>query len=136
MTIRNATKVPTNKAERLYIMVDEKPGFALVKDGMSRDNLKNRFNQYRSSNPMLLLVATCEIRKNQNLEKVEKMFYDFLKAKGFEQLHGEWIKVTDPEVVEGIKRDGFKYFDNLFYRTKNNTYYNKMVCDLWASRKK
>ena len=137
MTTYNATELPTDKAERLYIMVDEKPDFALVKEGITRDSLKARFNQYRSHNPMVMLVATCELRRRRGqLEDVEEMFYDFMKEKGYEQFHGEWIKVTDREAVEAIKREGFRYFENLFYRTKNNTYYNKMVCELWTSRKK
>lgn len=133
-----AKTLETGKADRVYIMVDQKaPDFALVKAGITSDTLKNRFHCYRTSNPMLLLVATAEVRKNQDLHKVENMFFDFFRnEKGYDHVFGEWIAVTNAEDIEAIKTQGFRFFQNLFYRTKNNTFYNKMVYELWGCRKR
>ena len=136
MTTRNATELPKDKADRLYLMIDQKAvDFALVKDGISRDFLRNRFHSYRTSNPMLELVCVCEPRKNQDLETLEQLMFEFLhNEKGYDHFCGEWVAVTSAEDIEAIRRDGFKFFENLYYRTKNNTYYNKAVCELWPVR--
>ena len=136
MTIRNATELPKDKADRLYIMIDQKAeNFALVKGGISRDVLRNRFHSYRTSNPMLELVCTCETRKNQDLENVEQLVFDFLRdVKGYDHFCGEWVAVTNAEDIEAIRRDGFKFFEKLYYRTKNNTYYNLPIYQLWPVR--
>ena len=138
MTTYNATELPTNKADRLYIMLDRKSrDFALMKSGITSDTLKNRFHCYRTSNPMLQLVATCEIRKNQNLKIVEEMIFDFLREeKGYDHVFGEWVAITNAEDIEAIEKDGFRFFEKLFYRTKNNTYYNMEVYKLWNCRKR
>lgn len=135
---RPAKTLESGKADRVYIMVDQKsPDFALVKAGITSDTLKNRFHCYRTSNPMLLLVATAEVRKNQDLHKVEDMFFDFFRIqKGYEHVFGEWIAITNAEDIEAIKTQGFRFFQKLFYRTKNNTFYNKMVYELWGCRKR
>lgn len=135
---RTAKTLESGKADRVYIMVDQKsPDFALVKAGITSDTLKNRFHCYRTSNPMLLLVATAEVRKNQDLHKVEDMFFDFFRIqKGYEHVFGEWIAITNAEDIEAIKTQGFRFFQKLFYRTKNNTFYNKMVYELWGCRKR
>ena len=136
MTIYNATELPTTKADRLYIMLDQKaPDFALVKGGITSDTLKNRFHCYRTSNPMLVLIATCEIRKNQDLKDVEQKFFDFFReVKGYDHVFGEWVAITNAKDIEAIKREGFRFFEKLFYRTKNNTYYNTEVYKLWNHR--
>ncbi len=136
MTTYNATELPTTKVDRLYIMLDQKaPDFALVKGGITSDTLKNRFHCYRTSNPMLVLVATCEIRKNQDLKDVEQKFFNFFReVKGYDHVFGEWVAVTNAEDIEAIKREGFRFFEKLFYRTKNNTYYNTEVYKLWNHR--
>jgi len=138
MTTYNATELPTNKADRLYIMLDRKSrDFALMKSGITSDTLKSRFHCYRTSNPMLQLVATCEIRKNQDLKVVEQMFFDFLRVeKGYEHVFGEWVAITNEEDIEAIEKEGFRFFEKLFYRTKNNTYYNMEVRQLWDYRKR
>ena len=135
---RTATELESGKKDRLYIMLDQKaPNFALVKDGITSDTLKNRFHCYRTSNPMLQLVATAEIRKNQDLREVEDLMFDYLRTeKGYDHVFGEWIAITNAEDIEAIKREGFRFFGKLFYRTKNNTFYNKMVYELWDCRKR
>lgn len=138
MTIYNATELPTNKANRLYIMLDRKSkNFALVKEGITSDTLKNRFHCYRTSNPMLKLVATCEIRKNQDLKNVEKLFFEFFREeKGYNHIFGEWVAITNKEDIDTIEKEGFRFFEKLFYRTKNNTFYNMEVYKLWECRKR
>lgn len=138
MTIYNATELPTDKANRLYMMLDRKSrNFALVKAGITSDTLKSRFHCYRTSNPMLQLVATCEIRKNQDLKNVEKMFFEFFREeKGYDHVFGEWVAITNEEDIDAIEKEGFRFFEKLFYRTKNNTYYNMEVCKLWECRKR
>ena len=133
-----ATELEKGKKDRLYIMLDQKgTDFALVKAGITSDTLKNRFHCYRTSNPMLLLVATAEVRKNQDLHAVEDAFFDFFRnKKGYDHVFGEWIAVTNAADIEAIKTQGFRFFEKLFYRTKNNTFYNKMVYELWDCRKR
>ncbi len=132
------TTLEEGKEERLYIMLDQKRiNYALLKTGITRDTLKHRFHNYRSLNPMVELVATAEIRQRQHLETVEEMIFDFFRTeKGYEHVFGEWVAVTNAEDIEAIRKEGFKFFDKLWYRTKNNTYYNKVVCELWKSRKR
>lgn len=133
-----ATELEKGKKDRLYIMLDQKgTDFALVKAGITSDTLKNRFHCYKTSNPMLLLVATAEIRKNQDLHAVEDALFDFFRnKKGYGHVSGEWIAVTNAADIEAIKTQGFRFFEKLFYRTKNNTFYNKMVYELWDCRKR
>lgn len=138
MTTYNATELPADKAERLYIMLDQKAeDFALFKNGITADTLKHRFHCYRTSNPMLMLVATCEIRHRQNLKNVEQMMFDYLrKEKGYDHVFGEWVAITNAEDIKAIKEQGFRFFDKLFYRTKNNTHYNLPVYKLWDCRQR
>ena len=134
MKIRKVIEL--GKAERLYIMIDYKgKGIALVKVGITKDTLKNRFHTYRTCNPWLQLVATGEIRKRQSLKVVEKMFFDYLRnEKGYKHVFGEWVLIDNEEDIEQITREGFKFFDKLFYRIKNHTLYNQTICDLWNYR--
>lgn len=135
---RYATELEKGKAERLYIMLDQKSDdYALVKAGITRDTLKNRFHNYRTTNPMLELVATAEIRQRQHLEIVEEMLFDYFRTeKGYDHLFGEWVAITNAEDIAEIRKNGFKFFGKLWYRTKNNTYYNTMVYELWDCRKR
>lgn len=135
---RYATELEKGKAERLYIMLDQKTeDYALVKAGITRDTLKNRFHNYRTSNPMLELVATAEIRQRQHLEIVEDMLFDYFRnEKGYDHLFGEWVEITNAEDIIEIREKGFKFFGKLWYRTKNNTYYNTMVYELWECKKR
>lgn len=127
---RAESKLETTKAERLYLMADRKMDCLLVKVGITRDKLANRFYQYSTANPMLVLVATTEIRKNQDLENVEKLILDFFCSKGA-HYYGEWVKITDVETIEAIENQGFKALEKLWYRTKNHKMYNEEVCNLW-----
>lgn len=133
-----ATELEKGTAERLYIMLDQKSdNYALLKTGITRDTLKHRFQNYRSLNPMVELVATAEIRKRQNLENVEEMIFDFFRnEKGYNHLFGEWVEITNAEDIASIRENGFKFFGKLWYRTKNNTYYNTMVYKLWKCRER
>lgn len=133
-----ATTLETGKAERLYIMLDQRrEDFALVKAGITKDTLKNRFHCYRTTNPMLELIATAEIRKRQHLETVEEMMFDyFRKEKGYDHYFGEWVAITNAEDIQAIREEGFKFFGKLWYRTKNNTFYNTVVYKLWQCKKR
>lgn len=130
------TTLEKGKADRLYIMIDERnPSYALVKAGITSDTLKNRFHHYRTANPLLELVATCEIRKNQDLKTVESMFFEYLRnEKGYEHIFGEWVVIDNAEDIKAIKEQGFRFFEKLFYRTKNNAFYNAQVYKLWKCR--
>ncbi len=138
MPTRIANEIENGKKSRVYIMIDQRaPDFALVKNGISADTLKNRFNQYRSSNPMLTLVATAEVRSNQNLETVEKMLFEYCRTeKGYNHFYGEWMVIDNAEDIEALKREGFRFYGKMFYRLKNQTFYRKMVCELWQGRKR
>lgn len=130
--------LPTNKADRLYIMLDRKANNrALVKVGITEDTLKNRIHCYRTSNPLLELVAVSEVRTNYDLHAVEDLFFDYLReTKECEHIFGEWLEIIGEEEIEAVATLGFKYFDKLFYRVKNIEFYNIEVCKLWASRKR
>ena len=132
------TELEEGKAERLYIMLDQKrEDYALLKTGITRDTLKHRFHNYRSLNPMVELVATAEIRQRQHLETVEEMIFDFFRTeKDYDHVFGEWVAITNAEDIKAIRENGFKFFGKLWYRTKNNTYYNTMVYELWECRKR
>ena len=135
---KNSTTLEAGKKDRLYIMLDQKAAdYALVKAGITSDTLKNRFHNYRTSNPMLTLVATCEIRKNQDLHDVEDKFFEYFRnEKGYDHVFGEWVAITNAADIEAIRTQGFRFFGKYFYRTKNNTFYNKMVYELWDCRKR
>ena len=128
----------TNKADRCYIMLDRKGAdLALVKVGITSDTLKNRIHSYRTANPFLELVAICEVRKNQNLHKVEEMFFDYMReVRGYEHAFGEWVVVTNAADIDAIETEGFRFFEKLFYRTKNNEFYREQVRNLWNYRKR
>ena len=119
------------KAERVYIMLDRKrEGYALAKVGLSSDTLYNRFHSYKTSNPLLELVAVAEIRRNQTLRKVEKMFHEVLE-KSFVHLCGEWYIIEDEEIIEFIENEGFTFFNKLNYRIKNKKMINDLIVNLW-----
>lgn len=119
------------KAERVYVMLDKKSeDFALAKVGLTADTLFNRLHSYKTGNPLLELVAIAEIRKNQTLRKVEKMFHAELDDK-FENLCGEWYVINDKETIKEIEENGFKYFGKLNYRIKKRQMVNMAIVNLW-----
>ena len=86
---------------------------------------------------MLTLIATAEVRTNQNLEDVEEKLFNFCRTeKGYDHFYGEWLVLDNAEDIEAIKREGFKFYGKMFYRLKNQTFYRKMVCELWEGRKR
>ena len=119
------------KAEWLYIMIDKKDNdCALIKTGLSRDTLYNRFHHYKTGNPWLVCLAVCEVRKRQNLAKVEKLFHAFCEE-NFPFICGEWYLVEGKEEIKKIEEMGFDYFGKLTYRIKGKEIVNKKVCELW-----
>ncbi|MBR4155414.1 MAG: GIY-YIG nuclease family protein [Bacteroidales bacterium] len=119
------------KAERVYIMLDKKSeDFALAKVGLTADTLYNRCHAYKTGNPLLQLVAVAEIRKNQTLKKVEKMFHEAL-GNDFEHLCGEWYIIQDKETIKAIEENGFKFFGKLNYRIKKREMINSTIVNLW-----
>lgn len=132
--IFNDCTLPTGKADRFYIMLDRKGiDIALAKVGISQDTLKSRLHAYRTSNPLLKLVAVCEIRKNYDLKTVEEMFFDYFRqVKGYEHAFGEWVIINNEDEINALEELGFKFFGNLFYRIKNNSFYREEVRKLWS----
>ncbi len=124
------------KAKWLYIMMDKKtPSRALIKTGLSTDTLRNRFHSYLTSNPWLVCVAVCEVRNNQSLKKVEKLFHRACENR-FAHECGEWYVVKGKEEINAIKELGFDYFEELKGRIKSREIVNKKISELWNRNKK
>lgn len=124
------------KAKWLYIMMDKKsPSCALIKTGLSADTLRNRFHNYLTGNPWLVCVAVCEVRRNQSLEKVEKLFHQLCEEK-FTHECGEWYVVKGKEEITKIRELGFDYFEELNGRIKSKEMINKKISELWNRNKK
>lgn len=120
------------KAESVYVMLDRKGiNLALVKTGLTADTFRNRFHCYKTSNPWLQCVAVANLRKGQNLKKVEKMFHKAL-AENFELVCGEWYKITDSALIDEIEKDGFQFFGkHLNWYIKNKEMINTTIAELW-----
>ena len=131
-------ELPNNEADRLYIMLDRKErNRALVKVGITQKPLKSRMHCYRTSNPLLELVAVSEVRTNYDLHIVEELFFKYLReTKECDHIFGEWLEIIGEEEIEAVATLGFKYFDKLFYRVKNIEFYNVEVRELWEGRKR
>lgn len=120
------------KRDSVYMMLDRKAeSLALVKTGLTADSFYNRFHAYKTSNPWLNCVAIAELRKRQNLKKVEKMFHEAL-AEQFDFVCGEWYLITDKETIDEIERDGFAFFNkHLNWYIKNKEMVNTIIAKLW-----
>lgn len=127
--------LPSDRANRLYIMLDQRSAdFALVKTGITSDTLFNRMRKYKTANPLLTLVATCEVRKGKDLRKVESLFFNYYrKTRGYNHFVGEWIEMTSKKDIAAIRKNGFEFFTDLKGYIKKVTYYNMPVYQLWKS---
>lgn len=104
---------------RLYLLIDEKRYYALVKIGFTSD-LKARFFSYGTCNPEIECLDTIAIQQRTNRE-VEKKFHEELEKMGYSRARAkiitlkksEWFKIpyNDPFLTE-IRAKGFGAFQN------------------------
>jgi hypothetical protein len=104
---------------RLYLLIDEKRQYALVKVGFTKD-FEKRKGGYLTANPeahLIDLVATQE----RTGRTIEKLFHQELEKRGYLRANGniekikrsEWFRIpyTDPFLQE-IQAKGFQAFTN------------------------
>lgn len=101
---------------KIYMMLDEKKDFALVKIGFA-SNLMIRVYQYTTHNPLTECISVIDTmaKSKRNVEKmfheeIEKMGLEFVKAK-IDGKKTEWFKVEyDSQLYKDIKTKGLNAF--------------------------
>ena len=119
----------TDRKKQLYILIDKRADCTLVKIGKTSDSLRNRLHCYKTSNPLLNLVAVKQYKDCDNLDIKEKYYHNKLSQLG-EQLTKEWF-IIDNATALNIELNGFKAFN----KKTNQTMYNKRIIALWKTIK-
>ena len=105
----------TNKKNQLYILIDKRADCTLIKIGKTSDSLRNRLHCYKTSNPLLNLVAVKEY-KNCDLDIKERYYHNKLSQLG-EQLTKEWV-IIDNATALNIELNGYKAFNKRRAQTR------------------
>lgn len=109
----------------LYLLIDEKKDFALVKIGFT-SNLQMRLKSYSTANPWATLHSVVHTKSHMKHE-LEKRLHNEITKKGYDFVISknlftktEWFKISydDPFYME-IMEKGFKAFKT----TKNHKQY-------------
>lgn len=94
-----------NSYNEIYLMVDEKRYYPLVKPGFASD-LAQRVYQYTTHNPEVRCISHIHTMKKTE-KRVEEMFHAELTRRGYE---------TITAVIDGKKTEWFKMsYDDPFY---------------------
>lgn len=89
----------------LYLMLDEKRNYALVKAGFAKD-LKTRLYAYTTHNPEVRCISTVRTMEKSG-RNIEKMFHNEIVARGY-----DFVVAT----IDGKRTEWFKVsYDDPFY---------------------
>ena len=89
----------------IYLMMDEKRNYALVKPGFASD-LATRMRAYTTHNPEVRCISYVKTQERSK-HSVEGLFHKELTEMGYERIFG---------VMNGIKTEWFKIsYDDPFY---------------------
>ena len=104
---------------KLYLLLDEKKFYALVKVGFTKD-FDKRKGGYLTANPEAQLVDLVATQERTG-RAIEKLFHKELEKRGYLRANGniekikrsEWFRIpyTDPFLQE-IQAKGFRAFTN------------------------
>ena len=100
----------------IYMMMDEKRHFALVKIGFT-SNLESRIYQYTTHNPLIECISVVNTMEKSK-RKVEKMFHEEVEKMGLEFVTAvidgkttEWFKVDyNSQLYTDIREKGLNAF--------------------------
>lgn len=91
----------------IYLMMDEKRNYALIKPGFASD-LASRMRAYTTHNPEVRCISYVKTQEKSK-HFVEGLFHKELTEMGYERIYG---------VMNGIKTEWFKIaYDDPFYTT-------------------